>query len=74
MKARGRPKRRFLSATGDPLLWKAGGSIATVKRVSVTMSRRLAFQVSGPIGRREVANEKIRPQSGPRVSYRMDPL
>jgi len=43
-------------------------SIATVKRVSVTMSRCLAFQVSDPIGRREVANGKTRPQSGPWVS------
>ena len=58
----------------DPPLWKAGVSIATVKRVFVAMSECLAFQASDPIGRREVANGRARPQSGPQlVSYRMDP-
>ena len=49
----------------DPPLWKAGVSIATIKRVFVAMSGCLAFQASDPIGRREVANGRARPQSGP---------
>ena len=39
-------------------------SIETVKRVSIAMSRCLAFQVSDPIGRREVANGKTHRQLG----------
>jgi len=39
------PKRR------DPPLWKAGGGIATVERISVAMGRRSVCQVSDQIGR-----------------------
>ena len=33
----------------DPLLWKAGVSIATVRRVSVALDRCSVFQVSDPL-------------------------
>jgi len=48
----------------DPLFWRAGMNVATVKRVSVTMSRVLGVPGERPNWEKGSGGWKTRPQSG----------